>query len=423
MAGLLAIATPLPRPISPPESAGWRGPGVPDPMPARPIRLLAFLALLLPTTPTLAQAPGGPPPAVGVVKAQARPVTETSDFVGRVSAINRVAVTARITAFLEERLFTEGAEVNEGDLLFKLDPAQFQAEAQRQDAVLAEAQARLSNANIQLQRLQRLVGTPADKRAAVDDSIAAQRAFAAQVMSAQAQLRLAEINLAYTEIRAPIAGKISRSTVSVGNVVGPNTGPLTAIVSQDPMDVLFPVATRALLELETRLADQGGLRSAKVRVRLSNGVIHEPTGTIDYVDPTVAPNTDTIMLRARVPNPPKRPAEPGQPVDRALIDGTLVTVFVAGAQPVAALSIPRAAVLSDQQGNYVYVVGAENKVEARRVRLGQSTPALAVIADGLKEGETVILEGIQRARPGIVVAPSPASSGPAASAGPAKEAG
>ncbi len=423
MAGLLAIATPLPRPISPPESAGWRGPGVPDPMPARPIRLLAFLALLLPTTATLAQAPGGPPPAVGVVKAQARPVTETSDFVGRVSAINRVAVTARITAFLEERLFTEGAEVNEGDLLFKLDPAQFQAEAQRQDAVLAEAQARLSNANIQLQRLQRLVGTPADKRAAVDDSIAAQRAFAAQVMSAQAQLRLAEINLAYTEIRAPIAGKISRSTVSVGNVVGPNTGPLTAIVSQDPMDVLFPVATRALLELETRLADQGGLRSAKVRVRLSNGVIHEPVGTIDYVDPTVAPNTDTIMLRARVPNPAKRPAEPGQPVDRALIDGTLVTVFVAGAQPVAALSIPRAAVLSDQQGNYVYVVGAENKVEARRVRLGQSTPALAVIADGLKEGETVILEGIQRARPGIVVAPSPASSGPAASAGPAKGAG
>lgn len=392
-------------------------------MPARPIGPLALLAFLLTTAPSLAQAPGGPPPAVGVVKVEARPITETSDFVGRVAAINRVAITARITAFLEERLFTEGAEVNEGDLLFKLDPAQFQAEAQRQDAVLAEAQARLSNANIQLQRLQRLVGTPADKRAAVDDSIAAQRAFAAQVMSAQAQLRLAEINLAYTEIRAPIAGKISRSTVSVGNVVGPNTGPLTAIVSQDPMDVLFPVATRALLELETRLADQGGLRAAKVRVRLSNGTIHEPVGTIDYVDPTVAQNTDTIMLRARVPNPPKRAAEPGQPIDRSLIDGTLVTVIVAGAQPVAALSIPRAAVLSDQQGTYVYVLGPENKVEARRIRLGQSTPALAIIVDGLKEGETVILEGIQRARPGAVVTPSPASSGPAAAAGPAKGAG
>ncbi len=381
-----------------------------------PARLRQCLLLLLmcapPGLPAWAQAPGGPPPSVGIARVEARPVTESSEFVGRVSAIGRVALTARVTAFLEERQFTEGAEVNEGDLLFRLDQAQFEAEARRQEAVLAEAQSRLANANIQLQRLQSLVGTPADKRASVDDAVASQRAFAAQVMSAQAQLRLAQINLAYAEIRAPIAGKISRATVTVGNVVGPTTGPLASIVSQDPMDVLFPVATRALMELQSRHADRGGVRAMTIRVRLSNGVIHEQAGTIDYIDPSVALNTDTIMLRARIPNPPKRAPEPGQPVDRNLIDGTLVTAIVEGAQPIAALSIPRSAVLSDQQGNYVFVVGTDDKVEVRRIRLGQSTPALAIVTDGLKQGESVIVEGLQRARPGAAVSPSPVQPPP-----------
>jgi multidrug efflux pump subunit AcrA (membrane-fusion protein) len=147
-----------------------------------PARLRQCLLLLLmcapPGLPAWAQAPGGPPPSVGIARVEARPVTESSEFVGRVSAIGRVALTARVTAFLEERQFTEGAEVNEGDLLFRLDQAQFEAEARRQEAVLAEAQSRLANANIQLQRLQSLVGTPADKRASVDDAVASQRAAA-----------------------------------------------------------------------------------------------------------------------------------------------------------------------------------------------------------------------------------------------------
>jgi membrane fusion protein (multidrug efflux system) len=362
-----------------------------------------------------AQTQGGPPPpSVGVVRVQARPVTETSEFVGRVAATDRVLLTARVTSYLDERLFNEGMEVREGSLLFRLNADQFQAEQQRQRAVLAEARARLDNTTQILQRAQSLVGTPADRRSSLDDAVWGQRSAAAQVMSAEAQLKLADINLAYTEIRAPIGGKISRAAVTVGNAVGPGTGVLAAIVSQDPMDVLFPVATRVLLELEKRLADNGGLRAAKVRVRLSNGTVHDQAGTIDYVDPTVAPNTDTIMLRARVPNPPLRPAEPGQPVDRALIDGTLVTAIVEGPTPVSAMAIPRSAVLSDQQGNYVFVVDTANKVEQRRIRLGQSTPAQAVVADGLREGESVIIEGIQRARPGAQVAPSPAAARPGA---------
>lgn len=370
---------------------------------------LFLVACLTPTAPAFAQAPLAP--AVGIARAEPRPVTDSAEFVGRVEAIDRVAVTARVTAYLSERLFTEGAEVAAGAVLFRLDRAQFEAEMRRQEAVLAETRAKLANANIQLERVQKLVGTPADKRAAVDDAVAAQRAAAAQVMSAEALLRLAEINLDYTEIRAPVAGKIGRANVTPGNVVGPATGPLASIVSQDPMDVLFPVATRALLELEARLKGKGGLTGARVRVRLSNGALYGPVGTIDYVDPSVARTTDTIMLRARLPNPPNHGS--GAMVERGLIDGTLVSVIVEGAQPTPLMAIPRAAILADQQGTYVYVVGADNKIELRRVRMGQSTPALAVINDGLREGENVVVEGVQRARPGGVVNPAPVAPRPA----------
>ncbi len=378
-------------------------------------RLLACLLSLPFTTQALAQAPGGPPPSVGVVTVEVRPVTETSEFVGRVAATDRVLLTARVTAFLDERMFIEGAEVREGDLLFRLNPDQFLAEQQRQRALVAETRAKLDNATLTLQRAQRLVGTPADRRSTLDEAVSGQKSAAAQLMSAEAQLKVADLNVAYTEIRAPISGKISRAAVTAGNVVGPGTGALATIVSQDPMDVLFPVATRALLELEARLSDQGGLRSARVRVRLSNGRLHDQAGTIDYVDPTVALNTDTIMLRARVPNPMRRANGSGQPIERSLIDGTLVTAIVEGPAPLSAMSIPRSAVLSDQQGNYVFVVGADNKVEQRRIRLGQSTAAFAVVADGLREGESIIVEGLQRARPGAPVTPSPAAPRPGAS--------
>ena len=370
---------------------------------------------MLAATETHAQAPGGPPPSVGVVNVVMRPVTETSEYVGRVVATDRVLLTARVTAYLDERLFVEGAEIGEGDLLFRLNADQFQAEQQRQRAMVAEARAKLDNATLTLQRAQRLVGTPADRRSQLDEAVWGQRSAAAQLMSAEAQLKVADLNVAYTEIRAPVSGKISRAAVTAGNVVGPGTGALATIVSQDPMDVLFPVATRALLELESRLADQGGLRSARVRVRLSNGVMHDQIGGIDYVDPTVAPNTDTIMLRARLPNPPRRANGAGQPVERNLIDGTLVSAIVEAPAPLSAMSIPRSALLSDQQGSFVYVVGADNKVEPRRVRLGQSSPAFAVVADGLREGEAIIVEGIQRARPGAIVSPSPAAPRPGAS--------
>lgn len=378
-------------------------------------RLAALLAafVLLGAAIAEAQMPGGPP-AVGVVRTEKQAVTETSEFIGRVQAVDRVALTARVTAFLEQRLFTEGTEVHEGDLLYRLERPPFEAAMAQQEAAVADASARLANANIQLGRAQSLLNTPAGQRSSVDDATANQRSQAAQLAAAQAQLRVAQINLAYTQIHAPISGKISRSAVSVGNVVSPSSGPLASIVSQDPMYMLFPIAMRAELDLEKRYADQGGMSAVVIRLRLPDGTMYHQTGKIDYIEPSVQATTDTILVRGKIANPPLKPIEAGQPVDRPLIDGEFVTVLVEGIQPVMALAIPRAAVLSDQQGDYVYVVDGQNHVEQRRIQLGQSTPSTAVIMSGLNEGDMVVVDGIQRVRPGIQVVPGPATPPPAA---------
>ncbi|HEY0183834.1 MAG TPA: efflux RND transporter periplasmic adaptor subunit [Rhodopila sp.] len=385
------------------------------------MRLTGYLslALALSAAPAaFAQAPGGPPPSVGVVRAQQTAITETSEFVGRIQAIDRVALTARVTAFIDQRLFVEGTEVKQGDLLYRLERAPFEAAVQQQEAAVADTSARLANANIQLARAQSLLSTPAGQRSNVDDAVANQRSLAAQVLSAQAQLKAAQINLDYTEIRAPIAGKISRTSITVGNVVSPSSGQLASIVSQDPMYVLFPVASRSLTELQKRYADKGGTNAVVVKLRLPDGSLYNQDGKIDYVEPTVSATTDTILMRARIANPARAQVDAGQPVERPLVDGAFVTVLVEGIEPVMALGIPRKAVLSDQQGDYVYVVGADNKVEQRRIQLGQSTPTTAVVAGGLKEGEMVVADGIQRVRPGLVVSPGPASPPPPASGSP-----
>jgi membrane fusion protein, multidrug efflux system len=190
---------------------------------------------------------------------------------------------------------------------------------------------------------------------------------------------------------------------------------LATIVSQDPMYVTFPVAVRLLSDLRNRYAGRGGLNAVQVRLKLPDGSPYAQSGRIDYVEPTVSLGTDTILVRAVISNPVLGAAEPGRRVERGLIDGAFVTVLVEGIQPVTALGIPRAAVMSDQSGSYVFVVAADGKVERRAIRLGQSTATTAVIVDGLKQGEQVIVEGLQRARPGILVKPGPAGPQPGAS--------
>jgi membrane fusion protein, multidrug efflux system len=360
----------------------------------------------------VAQALQGGPPAVGVVKAARQQITQTNEFIGRIQAVGRVALVARVTAFLEKREFVEGAEVKKGDLLYLLEQPPFQAQVDFNKANVAQLEAQHTYAEKQLERAQYLLKTPAGQQQNVDQTVSNERSLAAQVAAAQAQLETAQINLGYTEIRAPIDGKISATAVTEGNVVSPTTGTLATLVSQDPMYVNFPVAVRTAIELRDKYVPKGGFNSVLIRLRLPNNKIYGQVGHLDYVSPTIDQNTDTITLRGVIPNPVLIAAKPGQPTLRQLTDQEFVTVLLEGVQPVSVLAIPRAAVLSDQQGDYVYVVDAQNRAQIRRIHLGQSTPQTAVVTSGLKEGELVISEGVQRARPGEVVSPGPASPAP-----------
>jgi membrane fusion protein, multidrug efflux system len=361
------------------------------------------------TAATRAQPAAGGPPAVGVVEATKRPITETSEFLGRIEAVNRVNVVARVTAFLEKRLFKEGAEVKAGDELYRLERGPFEADLEAKKAQVAQLQAMLENARLTAERARILLSGPAGQQSTYDAALANQRSLEAQVQAAQAQVQASQINLDYTVIRSPIDGKIGRTAVTEGNVVSPGSGVLTTIVSQDPMYVIFPVSVRQGLELRERYAPRGGLNAVVLKLRLLDGRLYDQTGKLDFVDNTIAQSTDTLTVRGVIPNSMLHDASTTASPVRELTDGEFVTVLLEGVQPVEVLAIPRSAVLSDQQGDYVFVVGPDNKAEQRRIQLGQSTPTMASVISGLSPGDKVIVEGLQRVRPGQPVSPGPAS--------------
>ncbi|HZU89348.1 MAG TPA: efflux RND transporter periplasmic adaptor subunit [Stellaceae bacterium] len=282
--------------------------------------------------------PGGGPPAVGVVRAERQQITQTNAFNGRIQAVGRVALVARVSAFLEKRLFAEGSEVKKGDLLYLLEQPPFQAVVDADKANVAQLEAQHRNAELTLERAQYLLKTPAGQQANVDSALASERALAAQIAGAQAQLRQAQINLGYTEIRAPIAGKIGSTAVTEGNAVSPTSGTLATIVSQDPMYVLFPIALRTGLALRHRYAKKGGIAAVVIRLRLPDGRLYRENGKIDYVSPTVAENTDTVMVRGVISNPVLPGMKAGAPGSRGLIDGEFVTVLLEGVQPISVLA-------------------------------------------------------------------------------------
>lgn len=370
------------------------------------------LGMALLATAAQAQMPGGPPPAVGIVEASRRPVTESTEFIGRIEAINRVELRARITGFLETRNFTEGSEVEEGALLYRIERAPYEAQLDQARANVASAEASLANARVALTRARELRTTGAGTQVALDNAIAQERTALANLLGAQAAVRVADINLAYTEIAAPIAGAIGATTYTPGNVVSPSSQPLATIVSQDPMRVAFTIPQRTAIELRNRYESRGGTAAVVVRIRRVDGSVYEHPGRIDFIDTSISRDTDTILLRASIPNPIREGTQQGQPGARSLIDGQFVTVLLEGAEPVQAIVIPRAAVAQDQQGFFVYVVDGENKAQRRNVRIGTSTPENATIEDGLQVGDKVITEGIQRVRPGQVVNPAPAGGRP-----------
>jgi membrane fusion protein, multidrug efflux system len=373
---------------------------------------LAFALHLLSAGAAAQTRPGGPP-GVGVVRAERQQITQSDEFIGRIQAVNRVVLVARVTGFLEKRLFVEGAEVSKGDLLYQLERPPFQAVVDAGKATVEQLEAQHLNAEQTLERAKDLLGRAAGPQSNVDSALAAERALAAQIAGAKAQLQTAEINLGYTEIRALVDGKISATAVNEGNVVSPTSGSLATLVSQDPMYVIFPVAQRIALDLRDRYAAKGGFSAVVVKLRLPDGRIYEQSGRLDYVSPIVAENTDTLTFRGVIANPVFPGRKAGQPGSRELTDGEFVTALLEGVQPITVLAVPRAAVLSDQQGDYVYVVDAQSKAQIRRLQLGQSTPSTAVVASGLNEGELVISEGLQRVRPGEAVSAGPATPSPA----------
>ncbi|HSZ95395.1 MAG TPA: efflux RND transporter periplasmic adaptor subunit [Bradyrhizobium sp.] len=344
------------------------------------------------------------PPAVGVLEATKRPITESNEFLGRIEAVNRVAIVARVTAFLDKRLFAEGTEIKTGDLLYHLERGPFEADLKSKQAQVAQLQATLVNAKLTTDRARTLLSGPAGQQSTYDAALANQQSLEAQIQAAQAQVDLSQINLDYTEIHSPIDGRIGRTAVTEGNVVTPSSGTLTTVVSQDPMYVTFPISVREGLGLRDRYSTRGGFKAVVIRLRLTDGRLYDQVGQLNFVNNTIDQGTDTILLRGTIPNPELASGL------RELTDNEFVSVLLEGVQPVEVLAIPRSAVLSDQQGDYVFVLGADNKAEQRRVKLGQSTSTVASVTNGLQPGEKVIVEGLQRVRPNQPVAPGPAST-------------
>ena len=354
----------------------------------------AFCALIIAVSCSVAAAQGtAPPPAVSVTPVVSREVTETIDYIGRLTAVDKVDVVARVPGFLEERKFKEGQYVKKGDLLFRIEQATYKAAVEQARANVAKAKATEVNAKLQFERGKELVRNQNIPQATLDQRAADEEAAQASVMEAQAALDQAEINLGYTEIRSPIDGRIGLAIFTEGILVHPSSGKLATIVSQDPIYVTFQVSQRNLLDYFRRRAEDPGKNThVNIRIKLPNGTIYPHTGLSDFLDVQVDPTTDTVTVRATVPNP-----------EGILIPSGVVGVTVERGAPKSALAIPQAAVLLDQAGRYVLVVDAAKKVEQRRVTTGVEQGRNIVVTDGLKEGELVIVEGIQKVRPGQTV--------------------
>ena len=337
-----------------------------------------------------------PPPAVTVAPAVTRKVIETGEFIGRVTAIDKVDIVARVPGYIEERNFEEGQQVKTGDLLFRIEQATYKAAVEQQRANLAKAKATELNAKFQLERGRELIRNQNISQATLDQRAADEAAAAANVLEAQALLDQAEINLGYTEIRSPIDGRIGLAIYTVGNLVQPSSGKLATIVRQDPIYVIFQASERDVLEYKRRIAEsQDKNPHVTVHIKLPDGRLYAHTGRSNFLDVQVDTNTDTLAVRTVVPNP-----------EGLLVPGGIVGVTVERGAPRSALVVPQAAVQLDQAGRYVLVVDAARKVELRRVKTGVEDGRDIVVADGLKEGELIIVEGIQKVRPGQVVAAS-----------------
>jgi membrane fusion protein, multidrug efflux system len=350
--------------------------------------------------------PGGemPPPEVGVVVATSGNVPVPLEFTGRAVGSKEVEVRARVSGILLERRYQEGSEVRQGDVLFRIDPEPYRAIAAQARAELGVAQAHLDEARRQHDRIVPLFEQNATSRRQRDEAVSQFEVARANVEAARARLRTAELDLGYTDVRAPISGLTSREVRSEGSLVqaGSESSLLTRIVQVDPVYVEFsvPEAEAARIRRSTQ--------QLVVKLLLDGQQVDAVAGRLSFVDTSVEQGSGTVRARALFDNG-----------DRRIVPGQFVRLRIEGIAEPDAVAVPRRAVMSSAQGNFVWVVGADETVQLRPVQLNGGAGDLALIADGLAGGERVVTDGVLKVRPGVKVKVAAPPSAPAKAPPPA----
>ena len=351
-----------------------------------------------------AAAPGMmPKPHVSVEKAAYKTYTERFDFPGRVEAVNTVTLKARVAGFLKDMLFEEGDIVKQGQLLFTLEREPFEARVAEASANLAKTEADAKNAELKLERAKELRKTGNISQATYDAREAENSIAKAQKLQAQAALNLAKLDLSYTGIKAPFTGKIGLAAYSAGEYLPVNTT-LATLVSYDPVYVLFSVSERELLSMQNAGILKPDNDNLAISLVMGDGTVYRYDGEINFTDVIVDDSTDTVKMRAVFPNPAKQ-----------LVSGQFVSVLLEYESPVEKIVVPQAAVMASVASKYVYVVNAQNKIVNKPVTTGVEQDKGIVILDGLEAGERVVVNGLQKVRPGQeVIVDSPAAAKAAA---------
>lgn len=330
-----------------------------------------------------------PPPAVEVTEARLQDLASERLFTGRIEAIDKVNIRARVQGFIKSRNFEEGREVKKGDLLYEIEPEPFRFALDQAQANLESAKGALTLAQQTFARAEDLAGRGAGSIATLDQARSALVQAQSTLRAREADVQTATLNLGYTRIVAPMDGKVGRSAFSVGNLVGIDSGTLVTLVAQDPMFVTFPVPQWLLLQV--RKAGEGS-DSVVVKLKLADGSIYDEVGQIEFTDVQAMSATDSVLVRAKIPNP-----------QRLLTDQQLVNVLAVRKQPEKKLVISQSALMLDQQGAYVLVVDKDSKVELKRIRIGEQRGTNIIVESGLAAGERTIVSGQQKVRPGLVV--------------------
>jgi membrane fusion protein (multidrug efflux system) len=348
-----------------------------------------------------AAAPSPPPPEVGVAVVQPESAPLTRDLVGRLSAFRSSDVRARVAGVLVKRVYREGSDVKEGDLLFEIDPAPLKAALDASQAALAQAQATYTNNHIAAKRARELSPKGFVSKSDVDNAEAAERTAAAAVKQAQANVESAKINLGYASVRAPIAGRAGKQQVTEGALVGQGEATLLTTIDQiDPIYVNFTLGVSDLEDLRrAKAAGRATLAEpdqATIRLALPDGSEYGETGTLDFSDTTVDPATGAVSLRGQIPNP-----------DHSLLPGMYVSLKATLGQQHDVFEIPQASLQRDAVGAYVLVVGADGKVARKDVTIDIARNGNWIVTRGLAAGDQVIASGIQRVKAGDGAKASP----------------